>query len=380
MEVIFFPRNDYPNNIEICNHRLGKKMTFCDLTTMIPKLVSEKLLPIFVDYHNTYHLREGSAFDDDGNGTPRPYSSYLGEYVMQQIANDVISPDLYFYPDPINDSSETAVLRAWSRLEPWFINKFGKKPMGSIFSSNNFTYKEYMYGKLLGVESDAISALNSKTDYGDGVGDPANVPYSLNKYFPKVANARVLDWGRNNNEDYATYIGQMAELIDDTLALPNGGLIINFSHWHDLLYLDYDKNTGEAIPGRNDYAINNGFKPYYEMLCQKNANNEIYFAGFGEAVAYLVYRESISKVVMYSPVQHSNEQLVIRLEVPNLLDVNTSLLQIPISIKFSTTNTPLQGASIKCEKCNLISLGNNEYIVEIPYSKYAGALIEKVVS
>lgn len=379
MDVIFFPRNDYPNNIEICKHRLGKKITFCEITTMIPKLVSEKLLPLFVEYHNNYNLRVTSFFDDRNNGTSSPYSSYLGEYVMQQIANNVIWPDLYFFPDPSNDYSQSAVIRAWERLIPWFITKFGRKPIGGIFSSNNMAYKQYTYDYFLSIESDAISSINNNTDYGVGVGSPNNVPFSLNRYFPRVVNSRVLDFAIAHNEDYATYINQMSSLIDDTLLLQNGGLICNFSHWHDLLYLDYDKNTGEPISGRNDYAIENGFKPYFNMLCQKNINDDIYFAGFGEAVAYLVYRQLISKVVMYSPNQHSNEQLIIRLEAKNTLNVYADLLQVPISVKFSTVGTPLEGQSIK-SNCNLISLGGNQYIVEIPYSEFAGAVIEKLTT
>lgn len=375
MDVVFFPRNDYPSNIEVCNHRFGKKMTYCDITTMLPKLVSEKLLPIFVSYNHNNNLRISCCFDDAGNGTSRPYSSYLGPYVIEQIENNVIWPDLYFYPDPINDNSESAVIKAWERLLPWFVTKFGRKPISSTFSSNNMAYIQYTYNYFLSVESDGISSINDNTDYGIGVGSPNNVPFSLNRYYPRIINSRVLDFSIAHNEDYATYINQMSNLIDDTLALPNGGFIGNFSHWHDLLYLDYDKDTGEPIEGRNDYAIENGFKAYYNMLAEKNRNNEIYFSGYGEAIAYLVYRDTITKVVMFSPIQ-KKDALVIRLETKNTLNVNTELLQVPISVKFSTENTPLENEQIRSNN-NLISLGNNHYIVEIPYSDYPLAIIEK---
>ena len=32
MDVVFFPRNDYPHNVEICPHRLGKRMTYTEQT------------------------------------------------------------------------------------------------------------------------------------------------------------------------------------------------------------------------------------------------------------------------------------------------------------------------------------------------------------
>lgn len=81
---------------------------------------------------------------------------------------------------------------------------------------------------------------------------------------------------------------------------------------------------------------------------------------------------------MYSPKKYSNSQLIIRLETVNNLGIDTDLLQVPISVKFSTVGTPLAGQSIKSNQ-NLINLGNNQYIVEIPYNEYPAALMEKVI-
>ena len=88
---------------------------------------------------------------------------------------------------------------------------------------------------------------------------------------------------------------------------------------------------------------------------------------------------------MYSPQKNADTQRIIRLEAKNSVSIDginttsidTDLLQIPISIKFSTVGTPLAGQTIR-SNCNLISLGNNQYIVEIPYAEYPGAIIEKV--
>ena len=78
---------------------------------------------------------------------------------------------------------------------------------------------------------------------------------------------------------------------------------------------------------------------------------------------------------MYSPVMDS-DSLVIRLDARNTLGVDTDLLQVPISVKFSTAGTPLAGQTIKSDR-NLVSLGNGDYIVEIPYSDFPVAKIEK---
>lgn len=398
MNVVFFPRNDYPNNIEVCKHRLGKKMTYSETTTDIPSYVQNTILPYFVSAHNSAKLRVGTYM-----GWNYPNAAWNTDYGKQQIADGVIYPDLYFYPGGTDaeHESEEHVLSVWNNdALPWFLQQFGRVPVAIDFSMGRTGYKQYLASYFLAADS-SITELN-KTDYGVGVGNPNNVPYSQSRYYPRNMNTRVLDYARidiGNNSAYNTpqekgyydyYIAQMGSLIDATLALPNGGFILNFSHWHDVVKEDYNvvagviegvkENRTIIVDGRETTkAIHWGFENYIDMLCQKNANDEIYFAGYGEAVAYLVYRQMITKAVMYSPNAHHNDQLVIRLEAKNTLNVDTALLQVPISVKFSTIGTPLEGQSIK-SNCNLISLGSNQYIVEIPYSEYAGAVIEKLTT
>jgi hypothetical protein len=292
---------------------------------------------------------------------------------MEQIANGVVWPDLYFMPDPAGDYSDEAQERNKQTLWSWFENKFGKIPTTIVFSLQPSYYGNYMMQYIL--SGDRTNIPDDNTDYGLGVGNPNNVPYSKAHYYNRPCNKRALE-NSLENEDYATNIADLADFIDETMALPNGGFIFNFNHWHRLLYKDIDPYTGEVKEGREGMpAVNNGFKPYFNMLAQKNVNDEIYFAGYGEAIAYLVYRESISKAVMYSPIGSENDKLIIRLEAKNIFNVDARQLQVPVSIKFSTANTPLSGKSIK-SNYNLVSLGSNNYIVEIPWNEYPEAIIE----
>lgn len=381
MDVVFFPRKDY--DVEICNHRLGKKMTYCERTSDMPSYVQNTVLPYVRTKHASHNIRVGCDFMDVYLD-----SAWNSAYGKQCIAEGVIYPDLYFFPQPYQQNPEDytseMVENAWNRLLPWFKQQFGVRPIAVDYSSGQGRYyrdNPILTANLLCCD-ESSTLLENNSDYGVGVGVPNNVPYSLSRYYPRLMNSRVLDFARGHISDYPTekdaydyYIGQMADLIDDTLALPNGGFIMNFHHWHDLVLMDYNTD-GTPKPGRNDYAIDNGFKPYIDMLCQKNANDEIYFAGYGEAIGYLVYRQLIDKAVMYTP-NANQEQLVIRLETKNTLNVNPEILSVPISIKFSTANTPLEGLTIKSDR-NLISLGGGNYIIELPYERFPYAIIEKV--
>lgn len=167
-----------------------------------------------------------------------------------------------------------------------------------------------------------------------------------------------------------SYLDTVAAKVDETLL--NGGWLTNFQHWDTIISQEIacgEQATTADAPG----AI---YRQYFQMLANKNANNEIHFAGYGEALAYFVYRDSITRAVMYSPKMNPNNQLVIRLEVQNNFGVEDALLQVPISIKFSTVGTPLAGKTIKSD-CNLISLSGGDYIVEIPYTgRFPYAIIQ----
>lgn len=374
MKAILFPRNDYPNNIEVCTHRFGKKLTFTEASTTFPPLVVQYLFPYIIELNRTYKLRIDAFIDNRDN---------LVDEFYRQIDNNVVYPELYYLSNPPNDYSDEAQERNKQALWSWFQTKFGRKPTSIIFGMSAYKYGSYMLRYIL---SGDTNNTNDNTDYGIGVGNPSNKPYihSANEgedyYYNRHPNRRVLD-SSESDQNYEARISEFSEFIDQTMNLPNGGWINSFNHWHRLLALDIDMGTGQIKPGHEDLpAVNNGFKPYFNMVASKNANDEIYFAGRGEAVSYLIYRDSITKTAMYSPIGNENDTLVIRLEVKNTY-IDSSLLdlmQTPISVKFSTIGTPLENMQIE-SKQNLINLGNNQYIVEIPYANYPEAIIKKQI-
>ena len=243
-------------------------------------------------------------------------------------------------------------------LLPYFEGIFGRHPIALSFAYGNDSFKDAIPSLFLGARN---SFYNSHTDYGVGHGDPNDVPYGTALYKSRQGTTRWYDQAKGNGNDFSGQLEIQSALIDATLL--NGGWLNNFTHWHNY-WQDGNQQWAET---------------YLDLLAEKNENDEIYFAGYGEAVAYLVYRQMITRAVMYSPNAHANDQLIIRIEAKNTLDVDTDLLQVPISVKFSTVGTPLEGQSIK-SSCNLISLGNGQYIVEIPYAEYAGAVIEKMTT
>ena len=360
MNVVFFPRNDYSNNVEVCNHRLGKKMTYTEQTDGLyyanPTTPSYSW---FVGYAKSKGIKVG-LFAGLASGMDDPDGVIRADLDAGHIWLDLYSwaPNI---AQKLPQSGEAGQItqEEWNTayndyLLPAFIELAGKKPVALSYSYGNTSFSDYI--SQLGARN---SAYNGDTDYGIGLGSPNNYMYSFSRYKSKQSTIRWYDKAKTQGNDFSGLLNQVSLKIDETMQ--NGGWLNNFTHWHHYIS-DNNKSWGEA---------------YLDLLASKNVNNDIYFAGYGEAVAYLVYRQLITKVAMYSPTAHHNDQLIIRLNSTNTLNVDTDLLQVPISVKFSTVGTPLEGQTIKSD-CNLISLGSNQYIVEIPYSRFPVAVIEKV--
>ena len=355
MNIIFFPRNDYPNNVSICTHRLGKKMTYTEQTdglnfdisySQFMALAKARNIKVgaFASYYELNHADINIAQNDKNNGY-----LWVDEYSL--------CPSLYDKITHYESPTEQEFISAYnSELLPNFISVFGKKPVALSYAYGQEGFRNAVCPLYLGARN---SVYNGNTDYGVGYGNPSDKDYSFIRYCSKVGTTRWYDYAKVHGNDFAESLSLLSSDIDTTIQ--NGGWFNNFTHWHNY-WQDHNDQWAET---------------YLDLLARKNEHNEIYFAGYGEALAYLVYRQIITKVVMYSPIQNSSSQLIIRLETDNVLNVDTDLLQIPISVKFSTVGTPLAGADLKSDR-NLISLGGSDYIVEIPYSgRFPYAIIEK---
>ena len=353
MDVVFFPRKDY--DVVVCDHRLGKKMTYTEQSDQLKLTDSYDWI---VGLGETYGVKVGFF---------ALYSEmYSGDFTkaMNDLNGKKIWIDQYSYTPELASKiagGQTITPEEFEEsyadtLLPAFMSSLGKKPIALSYSYGNQTFKDATCPLYLAGRNSGGASTYGGTDYGLGLGNPSNIPYSFADYKSRSSTNRWYDRAVQDSS-FTAKIAKMAEFID--AALLNGGWVSNFTHFHSVVS---DGNQAEYVS-------------YMQMLANKNANNEIYFAGYGEAVAYLVFRQLVTKAVMYSPVMDP-DSLVIRLDARNTLGVDTDLLQVPISVKFSTAGTPLAGQTIKSDR-NLVSLGNGDYIVEIPYADFPVAKIKK---
>lgn len=353
METIFFPRKDY--DVIVCPHRYGKKMTY---TEQSDRIFPSTTFPWIYGLAQSYGLKIGffaiyTDFEDanfqDAKDALIADKVWFDEYSMApSIETKIINHQTITEGEFRNAYTET--------LLPAFHGAVGKKPVCLSYAYGTQTFQDYVCPLYLGARNSDGVASNGGTDYGIGYGSPSNIPYSFANFKSRSSTIRWYDRAVGTSA-FSEGIAEVSALIDTTKE--NGGWLNNFTHFHSVV-----SNGHQSV-----------YEQYFQMLADKNANNEIHFAGYGEAVSYLVFRQMVTKAVMYEPTDEPGT-LVIRLDARNTLGVDTELLQIPISIKFSTIGTPLAGQTIKSDR-NLVSLGGGDYIVEIPYASFPVAKISK---
>lgn len=348
MKAVFFPRKDY--DIEVCQHRYGKLMTYTEQTDTLRLGFSYEW---YTELAKEREIKVGAfAMYND-------YANSLFPIVKQDVENNKIWLDVYSYTPEIAEKIRTGGVitreefyNAYETvLLPYYEKAIGKKPIALSYAYGNTTYKDYVVDKFLTARNSGISG---HTNYGIGLGNPNNVIFDKNTYNNNPSTIRWFDSARSSGDKFQEELDKVAQLIDNTKV--NGGWVNNFTHWHNY------KDTNNE-----EWAVK-----YLDLLKQKN-NDDICFAGYGEAVAYMVFRDSIERAVMYEPKNYKNT-LIIRLLFNNIYSINDDFMLIPLSVKFTTKNTILEGKNIKCN-LKIIDLGNDNYIVEIPYSETPYAII-----
>lgn len=344
------PKSEY--SVEVCAHRLGKKMTYTEQTDMLKSNSFLKVMALA----EKYNIKVGAftnAYKDDVSE----------EEVLPFINKEKLWVDLYWryiwMKRDTDIDSATYADETGAQISK-FEDRWGRRPVAMSYGLGNYSYSAYVKKDFLGGRN---SLYEYNTDYGvseegDNLGN-CEYDYDLERYTCKSSSFRFYDYADEHEGGYESAVQVLTNLIDSTMI--NGGWLNNFHHWHDFIK-----------DGRERWL-----NDYFSLLAskQKEYEGQIYFAGYGEAVAYLAYRSIITNVVMYEPFHQEPSKCVIMIETDNKQRLDERLLQVPISIKFSLKGTSLEGNSVKSER-NLVRIGEDEYVVEIPYGRLPYAVIE----
>lgn len=239
-------------------------------------------------------------------------------------------------------------------MQNWLESLTGRKPSSFSFRNGENGSQAQQLPFWLGGRVSSTgnpNTVDADTRYGNNLGFPA-LPAARFDFIHYANTDRFSDYPTFTQEQVDAYVRTQ---MQKTLA--NHGWYRSFAHWHTL------KADGKmADLGR-----------YLGIIREEAGSNFIWTCGNGEALEYMFLRELASR----STVQQNGNRLHVIVDVVDkykavnnfgitnkvpLIQFNT-----PLSVKVDLTGTVLAGKQVKSSFSKVRNLGNNQYIVEVPY-------------
>lgn len=322
MKAKFFPKSQYP--VSICNHRYDADITITEQTDTIQPHV--RWAVEYYGYKN--NIRVGA---------------YIGKHYIDDV-HDVsdleiignLRTDIYLNVIPVAPTYEEAM----AIITPWFLDLTGRMHSAVSFANGNQTWAAFTINDFLGGRNSEPSPnTEGESNYGKVgelfLGNP-HLDYTRFDYANRESTTRWHD----NDMSWQDVTNVIHDVIN------TGGWYRNFTHWHGLSSELYLQNE------------------FYQTLnnAVSSVGKKAHFCSAGEALEYLVFRQKIKKKACYKSI---NGNVRIALEVDDLFLQDR--LNTPVSVKIDLSDSHLSGKRIKCIGCEIVSLGNDIYIINVPF-------------
>lgn len=348
--VSFLHRQEFP--IEVCDHKNNADISV-SITTDTRQIPSCWVVERLTQANS--HWRAGAYI------SPHSASDYLDMSVLELMG--IMRADVY-----MNISAMGAALKTqgynidtpytYDKVYPLVVEWFRWCTNGRIPSAVSFAGGNEALAPL--IKDNFLTGRNSKpltlTDipfynYGanDGVflGKP-QVSYSpLDSYYNN-RNTTTRFWDVRNYIPGWTLDSLMNHVrirLDSVIA--SRGWYQDFTHWHSL------RTEGDIL--------------YYDTL-MKTIDAELsakgktaWYGSAGEIAEYMAYRSSVTGLSCYE----RGDKVAVEVEVTN--PTYQYCLNTPLSVKVDLSGSVLAGGDIQCQNAQLIKLGGDEWIINIPF-------------
>jgi len=250
-------------------------------------------------------------------------------------------------------------------------NQIKKEPSAFSYRNGRTEFKDFMYQKSLGNRNSAVVySGDSDTFYGifggSDLGHRTVTTQPLREYFASYPSSDRF-WDHYLSVGQTAANARLTSEIGKTIT--NNGWFRDFTHWHFAETADVLDIMDSAL------------------ATMRIAASTAHFCNNGEALEYMYLRQLAKRVIakekdqkvtvivdvvdFYKEVQDSNDLL----ETTPLKCLNT-----PLTIKVDLTGTYLAGKSIKTSFGNPISLGSNQFLIEVPFNSEVEAFATVVIS
>ena len=409
-KVKFLPKKDIDIPIEVCDHRFGAEMTFSHQTDsrLVTSIYAAELygfknnirLGNFItnvlgqnnsgikDVENTGVIKHDIYFSTDSWLNPNTgVVEYIPDYYnlvwssagasfFNVIEGDVkiskfpnhgqqlfdLSNGVYGYDfsSNVSGSSNLAELKGVSDKQQEIINTLGKTTCAGSYRNGVRNAADLMPAYFLGMRNSAENHTgNSDTYYGSDLGNNTLGVTDVRQFFKNYpSSTRWWDTFTHGSVDKTVISEYVVSEIQKTIL--NKGWYRDFCHWHSLRNLDVLPELDEFLQ-----LVNTAFGNSFVWTCSN-----------GEALEYMFLRESVDKVLAK---RIEGGKIFVLIDVidsfKNVIDINgidntlhLKQLHTPLSVKIDLSNTNLSGKNVKSSFGKIRSLGNDVYIIQIPFN------------
>lgn len=306
------------------------------------------------DYDATTWTSAGqSAFSNAVAGQPKPARFPNHGQELYDVSGGVYGYDYETETAGSNGLNEITGLA--DALSMSFFNQTGKTASVISYQNGEVGIAPFLIAKYLaGRNSDATSSGNGRTAYGKDkavnqyLGTP-DVDLSKLDRISQASTTRFWDNGKN--------LVYCQSQIDATIL--NRGWYNDFIHYHSA----FNAGTFDDV------------EEFYQMINEATANDFVWKCGYEEAMEYMWLRESIEIVVG----NYKNGKARVYLRVSEVLEGMYNLISTPISVEIDLGETPLSGKDVKSNYGQILSLGADKYVIDVPLNKLRDGVFSFIV-
>ena len=296
----------------------------------LPDYTSDTITQAGVDYYGD-HLTIGQV---------KPYRPNQGQD-LYNISNGNVGYDVI--NGVAGGDGNMGFINEMNYIDDWFYNLFGRLPSVGSDRQGVIGSKEIYMPHYLGIRS---TSPNNNVDYYD----IDRLEFIHRKISSRWEFAFM-------NDDFDGYNNALIDSVNK--AFTEKGLFNDFVHWHRAL----------------SYGNIHWLHDLYELIHTTVDDRNAWYCGYDEAVEYY-WNRKMTKRVRGSFI-NGKLHLVADFEDEYKDDIisgiakklDTRRIHQPLSVKIDLSGTEFDGKDIKGAK--IISLGYNQYIIDIPFNKTA---------
>lgn len=308
------------------------------------------------DYYSTVWTESGASFFNVTEGESKVTRFPNHGQQMFDLSGGVYG---YDFGSNLSGESNIEELSGVYEKQQELIDLLGKNSSSGSYRNGVRNAVDLMPLYFLGVRNSAENhSGNSDTFYGSGLGNNTSGVQDVRQFFKSYpSSTRWWDSFTHAGEERAYMDSYLKTEIEKTIV--NKGWYRDFCHWHSMRSISSLLDLDEFLQ-----LVNEAFGDSFVWTCSN-----------GEALEYMFLREITEAVVAK---RMSNGSVLVLIDVVDKWkgfvdlngvknDLDLSKLNVPLSVRVDLSGTELSGKSVKSDFGKIRSLGNDVYIVEVPF-------------